>query len=367
MKLLIIFILILMLCSFFLYQPLNAQPVKKLKIDNFEKSKDKKIKFEIESQNNKIFSGTLLYAEDSLLVLWQGNSLYNPNKLTDFGKLIYYWEIQQITFKKDGHFWKGVGYGALIGAGSGALIGLTSGDDDEGLFSMTSGEKAILLGAICGGTSGLVGGIIGAAKGVDEDHFIGCDKKTFQAFLPKFKSFARFRLNPPEELLEFLNKPPQAKTNNKILKPRQSDKTSKFSSAGKFHISICGQITSTAANNNISDAFDVSGFGGTYTGWFGTTDYPTDHSNPFSWNIEAAYNFTNQLRVGLEYNSFPHHEIHGTGGELEETRGSAFSFLITFLPKPVDPRFISRWELSLQAGVDYNFLDVNGRLDYDNN
>ena len=51
MKLLIIFIVILMLCSFFLYQPLNAQPVKKFKIDNFEKSKDKKINFEIESQN----------------------------------------------------------------------------------------------------------------------------------------------------------------------------------------------------------------------------------------------------------------------------------------------------------------------------
>jgi hypothetical protein len=59
---------------------------------------------------------------------------------------------------------KGLGVGALIGAGSGVVIGLASGDDEDGFVAFSAGEKA----AIWGLTLGAVGGVVGREVGADK-------------------------------------------------------------------------------------------------------------------------------------------------------------------------------------------------------
>lgn len=58
---------------------------------------------------------------------------------------------------------KGLGMGALAGAGGGALLGLLSGDDPPGTFlAWTAEEKALIGGAFFGATGAVVGLIAGA-------------------------------------------------------------------------------------------------------------------------------------------------------------------------------------------------------------
>lgn len=66
---------------------------------------------------------------------------------------------------------EGLGLGVGIGALTGGAIGLASGDDDcsnedHGCFlEFSAGEKAAILGILLGGLGGLVGLVVGAAKG----------------------------------------------------------------------------------------------------------------------------------------------------------------------------------------------------------
>jgi hypothetical protein len=65
---------------------------------------------------------------------------------------------------------QGLGIGVGIGALTGALIGYSSGDDECSedswcILQFTAGEKAVLAGIALGGLGGLVGLVVGAAKG----------------------------------------------------------------------------------------------------------------------------------------------------------------------------------------------------------
>ncbi|MBA3499035.1 MAG: hypothetical protein H0T65_01595 [Deltaproteobacteria bacterium] len=66
---------------------------------------------------------------------------------------------------------EGLGIGGGIGIVTGAVIGLASGDDECGddhggcFLAFSAGEKAMILGVVLGGLGGLVGLVVGAAKG----------------------------------------------------------------------------------------------------------------------------------------------------------------------------------------------------------
>lgn len=157
-------------------------------------------------QHNRQVSGTLLFADSSQLIFWQDYGLYDPDKLAEYGKLIHFSQIQQITFRRKSQFLKGVRYGALIGVVTGALLGYSHGDDEEGLIKFSAGDKAFFSGVFVGGLCALVGGIFGAAAGVDLKHFIGGDRKTYLELLPQIKKFSQFSENPPKELMALLKK-----------------------------------------------------------------------------------------------------------------------------------------------------------------
>lgn len=110
-------------------------------------------------------------------------------------------EIRKITIVKKSGFFKGIGYGLVIGGASGALLGFASGDDDPGWFSFTADEKAA-MGAMGFGILGAVtGGVIGLIKGMDDSVVLeGKTPEERKLILKKLNSRSRFPQQIPQSL-----------------------------------------------------------------------------------------------------------------------------------------------------------------------
>lgn len=320
------------------------------------------VEMTITTRGGEQHTGTALYATDSLLVLWQSTDPYNWRNLKSSAKALRFLEIEHIVIKREGRFWSGVGYGALIGGGLGAVIGLASGDDTEGWFRLSAGAKALLLGIGLGIPAALVGGINGAIKGVDEDFVVKGNAETYEGIVPALKEDAIFSSLPPPELQTFVKH-----KGEEILKPSlerisQTSTTLSEPSRAKFHVSLGGGWMTSRANNDITDAFNASGFGGTVGGWFGTIHYPVDHNTPSTWNLATEYSLTDQFRLGLVWNRIPEQEISGKDYEVEHARATSINFFADYVVLSVDPLLLSRYEFAIGAGLSYNWLSVDGRV-----
>lgn len=157
------------------------------------------VEMTITTRGSEQHTGTMLYATDSLLVLWQSTDPYNWRNLKSSGKTVRFSEIEHIVIKREGWFWSGLGYGALIGGGLGAVIGLASHD-----AILAPGIVALVWGITLGVPTALVGGIIGAIQGIDEDFIIKGNAETYKAIVPALKKHAIFSSLPPPELQTFV-------------------------------------------------------------------------------------------------------------------------------------------------------------------
>lgn len=308
--------------------------------------------------------GRVLCASDSSLVLWPSTEPYDEHELDEFAKLYQFSEINRMIVKREGQFWKGFRYGALIGGGAGVIIGLASGGNDGGFLVFSPAAMALAGAVIFGVPSALIGGAIGAAKGVDDDFFIGGDIETYKAVVSKLKEIAMFPSKSPPEL----QRPTSLDVQELPLAPMQepSGEISKSvvpPSPARLHISLGGGLIETRANNDVEEAFWDSGFGGTVGGWFGgTVDYPVDHSLVVTWNLAVEYNLTEHFRLGLAWDKIPKQEVHGLGSVYEYARGTSYTLLLEYVGTPAAPRFISRTESAVGAGLSLNSLSVSGRL-----
>jgi len=103
--------------------------------------------------------------------------------------------IKVIRIKKRSKVLQGLGIGLLIGAGFSALMGLTSETDPMG-YPATEGEglQFIWWGAVFGPIGLLIGGIFGAAAGIDKTIQIeGRHPSSIEFILKKLRKKARIR------------------------------------------------------------------------------------------------------------------------------------------------------------------------------
>lgn len=310
----------------------------------------------------KQHTGTVLYAADSLLVLWQSTDPYNWRKLRISGKAVRFQEIQQIVVKREGRFWLGVGQGALIGGGLGAVIGLASGDDTKVWSRFPGGAKALQLSIALGIPAALVGGISGAIQGIDEDVIIEGNAEAYETIVPALKKGAVFSSLPPPELQNFLEQKGEEFRKPSLERISETSTTLFEPSPGKFHISLGGGWATTRANTDITNAFKTSGFQGTVRGFLGSTDYPVDHSSRFTFNLGAEYSLTDRFRLGLVWKRIPEQEIIGRDHEVEHAQGTCMNFFADYVVFAVDPQLLSRYEFAIGAGLGYNWLSVDGRV-----
>ncbi len=79
-------------------------------------------------------------------------------------------DINKIKISKKGQLGKGAYLGAIIGTGVGVALGFMQGDDDEGLFAMTKGDKVIVNGIALGIVGTGLGLIVATGKKKTNPH-----------------------------------------------------------------------------------------------------------------------------------------------------------------------------------------------------
>jgi hypothetical protein len=142
----------------------------------------------ITEKDGTLVSGELIAVKKSSLLLLTGGSVAG----TDLA--VAWKDIRTVKIIKKSRFWKGLGYGLVIGGAGGAVIGLASGDDPSGFFNLTASDKAI-LGTIGLGFVGMIlGGITGSAAGTDESISVRNDPESaLQAIRSELAKHARIR------------------------------------------------------------------------------------------------------------------------------------------------------------------------------
>ena len=104
-------------------------------------------------------------------------------------------DIKVIKIVKKSKFWKGAGYGLLVGGGGGALLGLIAYETDSEMSWLTTrGEAAWHFGTFFGLIGATVGGIYSLIAGTDKTIQIeGMTDSEIQEALDKLRKKARIR------------------------------------------------------------------------------------------------------------------------------------------------------------------------------
>jgi hypothetical protein len=313
-------------------------------------------------RNNAEYIGRILFLNESLLLFWKSVEPYDESKTDEFAMVVPSREIQRIIVQRKTHIKSGLGYGFLAGAGAGAIMGFASGDDEEGFFQTTAGQKALIGGIFFGAAGASIGGIISAVAGIDDDYDIAGNEETYRSVVPALVKNALFSTMLPPGLQALLSQKTIQPVASSGVTAGQTDKLPGEESSPRLHLSLGVTAVFTPAHDDIVDAFISSGFGGASTGWFGTTYYPIDKSNSMSWNAEVDYTIARNVRLGLGHSKIAHQLINGRDMETESADRTSYSLLLEYIPVPVRPVLISRLEFALGAGVDYHVSSVDGTL-----
>lgn len=324
-------------------------------------------------------SGRLLWAGDSALALWKGSLPYDREQVKQYAFPLRVSEMERLTIVQKSQFWTGAGVGLLFGGGAGVLLGFISGDDPEDqMMAMSAGEKALAGFIVLGGSSAIIGGLIGAGQGADDHIRIQGNHQKFKELLPTLRKKAVFPAQCPEELQilfhgeskllhQSVGEPLVDATGAELSdvsidSAHQAGKPVFVPRNARFHLFFGGGWIITSANNDISDAFNESGFGGQENGWFGPIYYPIDNSSPLGWRLSADYSISGHWRLGLEWGRIAEQEISGKYSAEEWANRSSLALCLHYLPSPVGILFLHRWEFAVSGGVSYNWLSVKGAV-----
>jgi len=344
------------------------------------------VKIFVTRRDSNEYSGNLLFASDSLLLLDKSHAPYHWRRSRDSTFAFAPADLQRIFIPHRGNFLSGAGSGLLFGGTVGALIGLASGgdDDENGFFAFSAGTKALMGGIILGVPSALIGGVIGAGQGADDNFVISENGLNYKMFMPKLRKNASFPTLPPPELrnLDKLTdqqetiaittatpqttiEPVHIEQPSPLLKLLEPIGQASFKTAiSKLHVGIAGGWSISGVKNDLIDAFNASGFGGTESGFFfGPIDYPISGDPNFPWHLDAAYNLSSKFRLGIAYGRVRKEETKGKDGEIQQVRGNSYRIFFEFIHRPVSTLFLTRVETAIGAGLSDLALTIASDLD----
>jgi hypothetical protein len=331
----------------------------------------------VQNIDGQRIEGELLAVKDTNLVLLDSGNLCGITEDIH--------GIRTIQILKKSKFFKGLGYGLLIGGGSGALIGLLSGSDQEGFLRFSAGEKALMGGigfAILGAP---IGGIWGAIEGIDETISLeGRSPEEIKRILNKLSLLARFPVELPENLKSRYLK--DQKNNQEVAqKPvaalRQFtihdslNQTKASSILAKFHFSLLPRYFAPQAIAQYKEFLKSSGFGDTEPAgtvpFFGleypAVNYPLEVRDPIILCIfRIEYSIRKKIVLGFESSPLGSHEVHGyrridlfvnEWGEqvysdlflLGKYRGAVYYFTAAWMPLPY--AYLKKSALKVGAGI----------------
>jgi len=341
---------------------------------------------EIVSTEMYTVRGRILYAGESTLVLFLGDSIA-ASDLSDTELLILHCsEIESIKIIKNNRSLSGLGWGILIGGTIGIVAGLNA--DDSMIDGWMSRRDIVFTGGYLLGTTGaIMGAAIGGMQGKDYKINIRGDSNRYRRSLPKLKKYSipsscfsdKQKKGLPENIrIEYAEnleedtvgvRPPNFPSNDDSLITEIGQKA-KIALNHKVHISFTGSFVISNADNHMMSAYRNSDLMAISKGFFGTISYPENETIPFSIYYELLYNVHPKIRAGIAYFQLIRPKVEGPDSEYEEMRGTNYSLIIDCIPKPVLNLSKSKKEFSIGAGISYNILHVKGSImkdDYSSN
>lgn len=210
----------------------------------------------IETRIGEKLRGKLLWADDSLLVLWQSGGIFNWQAVQYSSKIIRFGDIENITIETESKFGTGFAIGAPIG-------GLAFGAFAVALsnaFSSHINVGAVILVAIIGGAgTGLVGGLIGAILSNNIHRTIEGSVEKYYGALPVLTEHAVFSAYPPPDLLRRIASAPppqiaqivQTKGDSLVMRKVASG-TLPQNAVHEFHYTVFGELATRFSGMSLS-------------------------------------------------------------------------------------------------------------------
>jgi hypothetical protein len=341
----------------------------------------------IQKKDGQIIRGELLTVKQKSLLLIGSVSLT--------GVSVDISDIRVITIVKRSKFFKGAGYGFLIGGGIGALFGLASSSGDDGWFNPSPGALALVGGIFFGAIGAASGGIYGAIKGTDETIQIeGRTQSEVDLILKKFNSLARFQTEVPKNFKRALvpsqqekQKEPQEARKKAESSLKQTEIEKEFDTKpasfkfSRIHLTVEPGYFNSSAVGDLKDLIESIGFGedehysgGFFGGDSGVIEYPDVTKNPVIYikDVRLEYSLSRKFSVGFAYFPLGSHRISGRKtipgkdyrdwvlpeiyfqGKLEGN-----SYFITGSYMNVPDAFIKKHSFKLGVGLGYQKTKID--------
>jgi hypothetical protein len=357
--------------------------------DSFAKEKRNGALILVQKTDGQRIEAELLAVKDTSLILMDSGSLSGTTE--DIR------DIRTIQIIKKSKFFKGLGYGLLIGGGSGALIGLLSGNDQGGFFQFSAGEKALMGGIGLAIFGAPIGGMWGAIAGIDETISLeGRSPEEIKRILNKLKSQARFPVEVPENLKsryledkknnqEVARKPVAALRQFTINDSLNQKKAASIFT--RFHLSLLPKYFSSQGIAGYKKFLETSDFGDTEPAgtayFFGEAlfEYPAvnyprviKNSTIHLSSFRIEYSIRKKIALGFEFSPLGNHEVHGyrridlffnEWGErvysnlylLGKYRGAIYYFTAAWMTLP--DTYLKKSALKVGAGIGLGSIDLS--------
>jgi hypothetical protein len=165
----------------------------------------------VTTRDGKEYTGRILYAADTLLVLLVGTDTYTSSALQSSGRVMRISQIDNITFAKESHFWSGLATGLGGGFLTGTVVGLAVANavdsDTTGVHALGNLGFGLVMGVVFAVPGGLFFGIKGAIEGIDDRYPIDGETAKYQVLLPALRDRAIYPTMAPPAVEDFMKQP----------------------------------------------------------------------------------------------------------------------------------------------------------------
>jgi len=341
----------------------------------------------VQKKDGQAVTAELLAVKEGQLILMDSSTFSDVTCRVD--------DIRSIRIVKKAKVLKGLGFGTLAGGVTGAGLGLLSGDDKDGFFRFTAGQKAVILGVGLAAMGAIIGGVSGGLKGIDESvdlegrssQEIGMilRKLDKEARSPQGLTAGRPKLTPMPRTDEVeygrVTERALSGTANPATSSPPEQPKAKFR---RIHLTYRPGYSRSLAAARCASLFTAIGFGDTRpaqdASFFGVslftvpaTEFPTvveKRSVTFE-DIRVDYSISRNLAVGIGFSSLGESEIEGyryipvnRGGmdyysELylnASLSGRLYYFMVSWMPLP--DGFLRKTSFVLGAGAGLGRLNL---------
>ena len=306
------------------------------------------------TKDSQVVYGQLLSVSENDIEVWPEKSVYHPALGNEKVIRLNVENIYRLDFSQNRTFWQGAAVG---GTTAGILCSAFFISKVDGVYIpyAAGGGVGMVLGGLVGGG---ISGLLYAGTKVKRGYLI--DGKGFM--LKSLESELEYIAIMEEPFKMHNSEPYIDSTDDKatlIELRNHSRRMRKLFARNNLHFAARGGLAYSPAQNQILQTLEKEGI---------RNDYSYRHLS-FQPQLEASLNILPQLRIGATNFSVLRTQ---SGKDDRDFSGSAYSFgsriegyggFLEFIPRPIDPFFERKTELSLGLGYYRYKVQIHSFLD----